>query len=94
MQAQWALQMECESNPQAWMLGNVALKLQKVRQRLATYLGSNVEDLALVENCTSGANAVLRSLPVAPGSTLIHLSTAYGVIKNSMAYVAKMAGAR
>mmetsp|Transcript_9075 Transcript_9075/g.26039 ORF Transcript_9075/g.26039 Transcript_9075/m.26039 type:complete len:249 (-) Transcript_9075:1339-2085(-) len=92
MHAQWSLQLECESNPQAWMLGEVALKLQKVRKRLANYLSSNVEDLALVENCTSGANAVLRSLPVAPCSTLIHLSTAYGVIKNSMAYVAKRAG--
>ena len=94
MQAQWGLQMECEMDPQAWMLGKVALKLRRVRERLASYVGSDVEDLVLVENCTSGTNAILRSLPIAPGATLIHLSTAYGVVKNTMAHAAKLAGAR
>eukprot|EP00193_Tetraselmis_chui_P011164 CAMPEP_0177792662 /NCGR_PEP_ID=MMETSP0491_2-20121128/24648_1 /TAXON_ID=63592 /ORGANISM="Tetraselmis chuii, Strain PLY429" /LENGTH=315 /DNA_ID=CAMNT_0019315099 /DNA_START=329 /DNA_END=1273 /DNA_ORIENTATION=- len=94
MQAQWALQLECESDPQAWMLGNVAMKLRRVRSRLARYVRCSVEDLVLVENCTTAANAVLRSLPIPHGSVLIHLSTAYGIIKNGMAYAAAAAGAR
>jgi len=93
MQAQWALQAQCESNPQTWMLEGAAPKLQHVRKLLAHYTGCAQQDLALVENCTSGANAVLRSLDIPAGSTLIHLSTAYGVIKNCMAHCAEEHGA-
>eukprot|EP00959_Pyramimonas_sp_CCMP1952_P108590 2270347-Pyramimonas_sp.AAC.2 len=91
--AQWALQAQCESNPQLWMLEGAAPKIQHVRNLLAHYIGCEKQDLALVENCTSGANAVLRSLNIPAGSTLLHLSTAYGVIKNCMAHVAEECGA-
>jgi hypothetical protein len=43
----------------------------------------------LVENCTSAANAVLRALPMPAGGTVVHLSTAYGVVKNVLAHVAE-----
>ena len=92
MQAQWALQAQCEANPQAWMLGGVAPKLQRTRKLVAQYISCDPADLALIENCTSGANAVLRSLHIPEGGTVIHLSTAYGVIKNCMAYMAEVSG--
>jgi len=93
MQAQWKLQAQCEANPQEWMLGGVAPQLQRVRARVANYINCQAADVALVENCTSAANAVLRSIHVPAGGTLLHLSTAYGVIKNCMAHTAQLAGA-
>jgi selenocysteine lyase/cysteine desulfurase len=71
------------------MLEGVAPRLQHVRKLLAHYVGCEKQDLALVENCTSGANAVLRSLTIPANSTLIHLTTAYGVIKNCMQHRAE-----
>ena len=40
------------------MLGGVAPKIQRTRKLVARYVGCEAQDLALVENCTSGANAV------------------------------------
>jgi hypothetical protein len=48
MQAQWALQAQCEANPQDWMLSGVAPKLRKVRRRVAEYVNCEHQDLVRV----------------------------------------------
>jgi hypothetical protein len=51
MQAQWALQAQCEANPQDWMLSGVAPKLRKVRRRVAAYVHCDHQDL--VRGCSA-----------------------------------------
>ena len=51
--------------------------------QLASYLHCNDADLVLVENASSGCNAVLRSLQYERGDYILFLSTAYGMVKNT-----------
>ena len=55
-----------------------ALVLESRRQ-IAEYVNADVEDIVLVENTSTAVNAVLRSLPLQAGDTLVNLSTAYAM---------------
>ena len=76
------------------MLGGAATKIQAARGKLAKYVKARKQDLALVENCTAATAAVLRASRLSAGETIIHLSTAYGMVKNCIAYHAAAIGAR
>ena len=93
LEKQWAYHVECEKSPHDWMLGGAAAKMQSTRKKLARYVKARKEDLALVENCTAATTAVVRAVRIRPGDTIIHLSTAYGMVKNCIAQHAASAGA-
>ena len=63
---------------------------EAVRARLAAYIGSGANDTVLIENASTGVNAVLRSLARAapPGGKLLLLSTAYYMVKQAAAFTA------
>lgn len=61
---------------------------------LAGFLGARGEDLAFVENATSGCNAVLRSMRFVPGDEIVVLSHVYGAVRNTVRYVCEVTGAR
>ena len=52
------------------------------------------DDLALIENATSGVNGVLRSLRFAPGDELLVPDHAYKACRNVLDYVASRSNAR
>lgn len=68
--------------------------LREAAARLAAYVGAAAEDLAFVPNATTGVNAVLRSLALAPGDEILMLSHVYGAVRNTARYVAQQTGAR
>ena len=85
--------MQCETSPHEWMLGVAAMKLRATRGDLAAYVMADVKDLVLVENCTAAATAVIRASELRAGDVVIHLSTAYGMVKNALQHAADLVGA-
>ena len=75
------------------MLGSAATQIQKSRAKLAEYIKANKEDIVLIENCTAATASVIRAVGLRAGDTAIHLSTAYGMVKNCILYCAAATGA-
>ena len=75
------------------MLGVAAMKLRAARADLARYVNAETRDVVLVENCTAAATATIRSAQLRAGDVVIHLSTAYGMVKNALKHAADAAGA-
>ena len=67
--------------------------LQKARKALATMLACDPEDLALIENATTGVNTVMRSLTFESGDEILVPDHAYQACRNCLDYVAERWGA-
>jgi isopenicillin-N epimerase len=102
--AQQALQVEIERRPAQFMLRElVSVRVgmprpEPPRMRVAAavvaeFLGARAEDLVFVENTTTGVNAVLRSLPLAPGDEILMTDLTYGGVANAARFVARQTGA-
>lgn len=68
-----------------------ALRLARVS--LAEMLNCNPDDLALVENATTGVNTILRSLEFNQGDEILVPDHAYQACRNTIDFVAKRWGA-
>ena len=68
--------------------------MKNSRTALADMLHCDAEDLALVENATSGVNTVLRSLEFNQGDEILVPDHAYQACRNTIDYVAKRWGAK
>lgn len=68
-------------------------RLRDVVRQVAPWLGARGDDLALVENATSGVSAVLRSLVIRPGDRIVTTTHVYGAVRNLLNWVADRAGA-
>ena len=64
------------------------------RKALAMMLECDAEDLALIENATSGVNTVLRSLVFSKGDEILVPDHAYQACRNAIDFVAKRWGAQ
>lgn len=75
----------CEKNPYRWFTREYQPMVRATREKLTPYLDcEDPDDLALIDNSSSGANSVFQS--VLRGEKEKHavvlLSTAYGLIRN------------
>jgi isopenicillin-N epimerase len=68
--------------------------LDDARAVLAAFLGASPDDLAWVNNATTGVNAVLRSLPFSENDELITTDHEYNACRNALEFVAGRTGAR
>jgi len=91
-QQEWQRRMEAQ--PSRFMHAVLPDELRRGAQRLGTFVGAEGRTIAFVENATTGCNAVLRSLRLAPNDEVVVLSHAYGAVRNTARYVTKRAGAR
>lgn len=66
----------------------------KARNALSKMLSCDPDDLALIENATTGVNTVLRSLTFNKGDEILVPDHAYQACRNSLDYVAKRWGAK
>jgi len=101
---QQALRDEMERQPSRFLLRELtaigvgphdlpAPRLRLAAAAVARRFSVPPESLAFVDNATSGANAVLRSLTFGPGDEILVTDLTYGGVARTAAYVARTSGA-
>jgi isopenicillin-N epimerase len=91
-QETWRRRMEAQ--PTRFMGTGLPGALREAAGRLAEFLGTSGDDIAFVDNATSGCNAVLRSLSLHPDDEVLVLDHGYGAVRNTVRFVTERAGAR
>jgi isopenicillin-N epimerase len=103
--AQQAIRDEIERQPSRFLLRELSTvrvgvgagadrpRLRVAAEAVAAFVGASGEDLAFVDNATTGANAVLRSLPLAAGDELLVTDLGYGGVVNAARHAARERGA-
>ena len=90
-QNEWRLRMEAQ--PPRFFMNELPGLVRGAAAELASFVGSSPERTVLLENATSGINAVLRSLRFAPGDRIVTTDHVYGAVRNTLRFVAGRAGA-
>lgn len=83
-----------ERNPVRFLVNEFPERLEAVRQDVAQLITARPEDIAFVNNTTSGVNAVLRSLAFHPGDEILTTNHVYGACRNALDYVCARTGAK
>lgn len=91
-QSTWRARLERE--PVRFLARDLQGHLDDARAALANFLAAAPRDLVFVPNATSGVNAVLRSLALAPGDELLVTDQGYNACNNAARFVAERAGAQ
>jgi len=91
-QQDWRRQLEAQ--PTRFMHETLPAGLAAAAARLGAFLGADGKDIGLLDNATSGCNAVLRSLQLAADDEVLMLSHGYGAVRNTVRFVTERAGAR
>jgi isopenicillin-N epimerase len=94
MAFQSELRARMERNEMKFFLHDLEGLLDHARERLAVFLRADPEELAFVDNATTGVNTVLRSLVFQPGDELLTTDHAYNACANALRAVAERTGAR
>ena len=68
--------------------------LKSARRAIAKMVQCDPDDLALVENATTGVNTILRSLVFSPGDEILVPDHAYQACRNAIDFVAQRWGAK
>jgi isopenicillin-N epimerase len=92
--AQRAWRERLEAEPVRFLADELEERLAGVRRDLGVFLGADPDDLALVDNATTGVNTVLRSLSLDAGDELLTTDHEYNACANALRFVAVRAGAR
>jgi isopenicillin-N epimerase len=94
LERQSELRAQLEREPVRFFVHELEPMLEDARAEVAAFVGARAEDVVFVRNATSGVNAVLRSIALAPGDELLTTSHVYGACLQAMRHVASRAGAR
>eukprot|EP01035_Chromulina_nebulosa_P018313 gene18313-23999_t len=78
-----------ESNPDKWFRETIYTLSENSRVKLAELVNADVNDLVLVENASSAVNSILRTLNLQKGDKVLYLSTAYGMVIDTLKYIEK-----
>jgi isopenicillin-N epimerase len=104
LNAQHAIQCEAERQPSRFQLREltgIAIghwrpekpRLRQAAEVVAAFVHARGDDFVFVDNTTTGANAVLRSFPLAPGDEVLVSELSYGGVVNAAKFVARERGA-
>ena len=88
----WRRRME--ANPDRFLRSVLPGALRGAAGQLSRFLQVKEEDLAFVENATSGVNAVLRSLEFRPGDEILATTHTYNAVRQTIRHVCARSGAR
>jgi isopenicillin-N epimerase len=93
LEIQAALRCEMEREPVDFLAGALPARFDAARAALAAFLQADPLDLVFVPNATTGVNAVLRSIPLAPGDELLLTNHTYAACRKTADFVAQRSGA-
>nr|MDT0661488.1 aminotransferase class V-fold PLP-dependent enzyme [Micromonospora sp. DSM 115978] len=91
--AQQRLRDETEANPMRFFAQGLTERIAHTRRHLAAFLGADPDGAALVDNATTGAMIVLRSLGLRPGDEVVSTDHGYGSVALAVAHECRRAGA-
>ena len=102
--AQQAIRDEIERQPARFLLRELTgvrvggpradrPRMRVAADAVAAFVGARGDDLAFVDNATTGVNAVLRSLRLAAGDEILVTDLGYGGVTNAARFVAREHGA-
>ena len=90
-QHEWRLRMEAQ--PPRFFMNELPALVRNAAAALAEFVGAGAARTVLLENATSGMNAVLRSLRFAPGDRIVTTDHVYGAVRNALRFAAERDGA-
>ena len=76
-----------EARPDPWVRYDYPERLDSAIATIASFLGVPAEEVALVQNATTGINTVLRNLKFEDGDHILHFSTIYGACLSTIQYL-------
>ena len=91
VQDDWRRQMESE--PTLFMQLVLPGAIRDAASAVGAAIGARGEDIALVDNATAAANAILGSLPFGPGDEILVHSHLYGALLRTANHIAARTGA-
>ena len=92
-QTQYDYYAQCEAAPDKWLRTTYFDKIVDARTALAEVVNADSPDnLVLVENASAAVNSILRSLGLKSGDKFLRLSTAYGMVINTLNWLVSTAG--
>jgi len=89
-----AWQRELESEPVDFFDRRLPALLDMARTALADYVGCSADDLAFVQNATTGVNLAARSLDLRAGDDVLATDLEYGACDLAWEWACRRAGAR
>ena len=92
--AQRVWQDHLEREPSRFMDREFRPGLRAAAAALAPRIGADADGIAMVENATGAANAVLRGLDLAAGAEILVTDQTYPAVRNTADYVASRCGAK
>ncbi len=90
-QAEWRRRME--RNIGAFFIHELPVLLRRAAAGLAAYLHAAADDIAFVDNATTGAMAVLNSLRFTVRDEILITNQSYGAVRKIAQHVAQRSGA-
>jgi isopenicillin-N epimerase len=93
LESQQRFRDQLEREPVRFFMRELEPLLDASRHALAAFLGADEEGIAFVANATTGVNAVLGSLDLEPGDTLLTTDHAYNACRNALDFHAQKRGA-
>jgi isopenicillin-N epimerase len=95
LQAQARLKHEMERDPPRFFDHHKLMpRLADARAAAAEALGAAPQDLVLVDNATTGVNAVLQSLAFPPGAEVVSTDQVYPAVRNALRHRLEPVGGR
>ena len=89
-----AWQCELEREPVDFLDRRLPALLDDARGTLAAYVRCSADDLAFVQNATTGVNLAARSLPLGPDDEVLATDLEYGACDLAWEWACRRAGAR
>jgi isopenicillin-N epimerase len=89
-----AWQRELEREPVDFLDRRLPALLDDARKALADYVGCSADDLAFVQNATTGVNLAARSLPLGSDDEVLATDLEYGACDLAWDWVCRRAGVR
>jgi len=91
-QAQQKYTQQMEAHPDNWFRVDYKIIIKQMRERLAKYIGVNVDDLVLIENASSGVNAVLKTQRFKKGDKILLSNIEYPMTMYTLKYLTDIDG--